>query len=688
MLDSGQRIILVFILFFYVCNLAYGQKQVLNTSMHHLRIGEKPEWATFPQQPEDGQLVIHFNAQANTTEKTLSLRQHDVKQEWQVLMNEHEIGNLARDENGMIIYLPIFPGVLKSGNNILRIVPKDTISDDILVGQLVLEDRPVNQVLSEATLHIEVNERESGKLLPVRITIANPEGILQSVGANSEKHLAFRPGFIYTGNGRATFGLPAGQYTLYAGRGFEYSVDSVQLVVQPGDTIHQKLTIQREVPTEGWISSDTHIHTFTHSGHGDASIEERVLTIAGEGIELPIITDHNIHVDIEPVAKTMEVDTYFTSVIGNEVTTPVGHFNIFPIAAGAPVPNHQVKSWDEVSKNIKGTPMVKAIILNHARDLHSGFRPFGVRHHLSEAGLNLEGWVFPANAMEVINSGAQQTDMMRLFQDWFGMLNRGHLLTPVGASDSHDVGRYLVGQARTYIRYQDKDPNDIDVDEAIQNFQQGKVRVSFGLLPEMVVDSIYGPGELVPASDQVVVSVRVLGPSWIKANHISLYANGQKIREADFTEENMSGIKWRGTWTLPRPQHDLFLVAIAEGPGTSAPFWPIAKPYQPTSPDWTPRVMGSTGAVWIDADQDGQWTSAYTYAKKLLAASKGDIQEFIKRLSSFDKTVAIQAAALLKEQGWTLKETDLEKALQQAAPSTSAGFKSFMEAWEASKTSN
>src|SRR4051812_33528306 len=84
-------------------------------------------------------------------------------------------------------------------------------------------------------------------------------------------------------------------------------------------------------------------------------------------------------------------------------------------------------------------------------------------------GENLNGWQLRANAMEVVNSGAQQTDMLRLVQDWFGLLNRGVNLTPVGSSDSHDVSRYIVGQGRTYIRCKDDRPGEIPVKEAVES---------------------------------------------------------------------------------------------------------------------------------------------------------------------------------------------------------------------------
>lgn len=673
-------------LLFSIINAVHAQKFILDQNMHHLRLGDKQEWADLPLQAEGKELLIPFVVQNINEIQTLQVRQQDVRQEWRVKINDHYIGRLDRDEKDKIIYLNIPPGVIHSGDNRVLIQQSDSVPDDIWVGQVVLLDQPTPEVLFEASLHVEVVDGDSNTLLPSRITVTNAEGALQTVGFKPSEHLAIRPGFIYTGNGKASFGLPSGRYTVYASRGFEYGVDSIQVDLKPGNQVHKKFIINREVPTAGWISSDTHIHTFTHSGHGDATMEERVLTIAGEGIELPIITDHNVHVDINPVAKAMQVHSYFTPIIGNEVTTRIGHFNIFPVSAGAPVPDIQVEDWATVSQNIGKAVNHGAIILNHARDNHGGFRPFGEERHIAVAGLNLRDWKVPANAMEVVNSGAQQTDMMRLYHDWFGMLNRGYFMTPVGASDSHDVSRYLVGQARTYIRSQNEDPAKIDVNEAVKNFRDGKVMVSFGLLAEMVVNSKYGPGDVVPASDDIVVSVRVLGPSWVRANHISLYANGQKIREEAITAERESseGVKWTGTWTLPRPNQDIFLVAVARGPGTSAPFWQIAKPYQPVSPLWVPSVIGSTGAVWIDADGDGHRTTAFAYAEELLKESEGNIDRLVKNLVPYDEAVAVQAAALLMEKGRLLKWTDMKKSLQQAAPATRSGFLKFTEAWQVS----
>ena len=71
---------------------------------------------------------------------------------------------------------------------------------------------------------------------------------------------------------------------------------------------------------------------------------------------------------------------------------------------------------------------------------------------------------------------------------------------------------------------------------------------------------------------------------------VELFANGHKIREARIKDGKREGIKWSGEWTLPRFKHDVHLVAIASGPGVTDLFWPIARPYQPTSPVADSRV--------------------------------------------------------------------------------------------------
>lgn len=711
---------------------------VLTEQMHHLRQLEPREWSTFPEKAEATKLELKFEAKAAARERCLSLRQQDIKEIWTLSLNGKPLGKLHRDENDMRVYFEVGAGLVKDGENTLTIeCPKGRKPDDIRVGEITLLDRKKRELLGEATVEVTVTEPVSESVLrlpiddldyfrraneiekfgpvtrkgrtiangwieilnsgtvklptPCRITILNSDGSLQECLAESEKQVAFRPGTVYAANRPVRISAPAGNYRILVGRGFEYSLAEEQVSLSKGGAKQLPLSIRREVDTRGWVACDTHVHTLTHSGHGDSTVQERMVTLAGEGIELPIATDHNIFIDHRPYAKEAGVDRYFTPVIGNEVTTKVGHFNVFPVNPGAKLPDHKLTDWDEIADSINQIDGVKAIILNHARDIHSGVRPFGPALFNDAVGENIKGWRFRANAMETANSSANQTDVMQMFRDWMTMLNRGLNITPVGCSDSHDVSRHFVGQGRTYIRCDDRDPGNIDVEQAVNSFVQGRVMVSYGLLTYLQVNNRYGSGELARVGgDTVKVNVRVQGPHWTSASRVQLFANGTVIREATMPANEESApakkLDWKTEWTIPRPKHDVHLVAIATGPGITGFHWKTAKPYQPTSEDWVPTSLGCSGAVWLDVDGDGRQSSARDYAEHVNGISGGKIEDLLKNLETYDEATAAQAAFVSHRQTGLDKQNpflngDVQAAVRKAAPQVRTGIQKYVDAW-------
>jgi hypothetical protein len=680
---------IVFVLLPHQTRAADAARTLLE-DLAHLRPEGPREWEEFPEQPDAQRLELTFDAAASEREQTLRLRQQDVKQAWRIELNGKHLGDLHRDENDMVVYFVIPPGTLAESNTLtIEQQPgRRTVPDDIRVGEILLDPRPLSEAIAGSFVEVTVTDADTDRPTPARITILNDRGALQAVAAHNAKTTAVRPGTVYTANGKALLVLPAGTYTILAGRGFEYSLARTTLTVEDGVKIERHLTIRREVPTEGYVACDPHVHTLTHSGHGDASVAERMVTIAAEAIELPIAADHNVQIDHEPFARAVGVREYFTPVIGNEVTTPVGHFNIFPVPAEAEVPKHGLRDWFEIFAEIERATAAPVIILNHARDLHSGVRPFGSTLFNDAVATRLDGSPIGFNAMEVVNSGATQTDVLQLFEDWMALLNRGAQVTPIGSSDSHDVARHFVGQGRTYIRCDDTDPGNIDVAAAIESLRQGRVMVSYGLLATIDVGG-RSSGELAPATDEMIrVDVRVLGPHWVTADRVELFMNGSKIREekvepsvTDAQSEAPSGIKWTGHWLLPRPSHDVHLVAIARGPGIDGPYWKTAKPYQPTSPAWEPQVIGCSGAVRVDADGDGEWTPAREYARQVWDASQNDLTQLAQRLEEYDVAVATHAADLYQQSGGSVVSDEFRSATQTAAPQVQQGFHGYVEAW-------
>ena len=269
------------------------------------------------------------------------------------------------------------------------------------------------------------------------------------------------------------------------------------------------------------------------------------------------------------------------------------------------------------------------------------------------------------------------------------VLNRGYRVTPVGSSDSHDVGRHFVGQGRTYIRCGDRDPGNIDVSNAVDSFLQGRVLVSYGLLTKLVVEDSFQSGETATVDgDTVRLKVDVLGPHWTHASRILLYRNGQEIANRDTSEKRTNlatGVKAVEEFSVPKPKHDVHLVAIAIGPGIDDLFWKTAKPYQPKSPDWQSHVIGCSGAVWLDADEDGKTTSAYEYARDIFIDANGDLNAILKSLEDFDEATTIQAAHMVQQAGKSLLDDSNQAAIRKAAPQTRRGMHQYLNAWRESQ---
>ncbi|MEC8474189.1 MAG: CehA/McbA family metallohydrolase, partial [Planctomycetota bacterium] len=659
--------------------------------LNNLRAGSTSikEWDEFPDHVESSALEHVFDAESNASSWTLSLRQQNVKESWKVVLNEKELGRLVRDENDLRSDFEIPPQLLQEFNNQLSIHATSSKSDDVRVGEIEIHDQYIENIRNQAKIEIVITDSQQ-QPLPGRITVVDANGTLTPLtplassspsklveqkgsvthGAAdqpSDPMLASREGVIYTATGHAYFGVRPGAYRIYASRGFEYSAPTTQLTVGRGQHAKRTLQLAKEVNTEGWVACDTHVHTMTYSGHGDCTLQERLVTLAGEGIELPISTDHNTQIDYSETALALGLSKWFTSVVGNEVTTKNGHFNIFPTAAQSARPNHLAANWQELFDSIFGNPQVKVAILNHARDLHSSFRPFSPSHHISLTGSNLDGFDRRFNAMELINSGAVQTDPMELFRDWCGLINHGMKVTPVGSSDSHDVTRYIVGQGRTYIAADDKDVSKLDTSACVQAFLEGKVIVSYGLFAHLTAERIpkkadnqlpapqsaptnplsdmkkAGPGEILrlgnPQSSMIRLHADLRLPSWSEVTEVELWINGHPSNDAPMqvvapqvpagrNQDSMTKLNHQTAfsstrksyqWLIPENQfkHDSWVSLVARGPGIRSPHWPTARPYQPDSTTFEGYTFSCTGPIYLDLDGDGQFRSAREIAQSL-----------------------------------------------------------------------
>jgi len=82
---------------------------------------------------------------------------------------------------------------------------------------------------------------------------------------------------------------------------------------------------------------------------------------------MPIATDHNKVIDYWPIIEKMQAEALFDkwykwANVGEEVTTKVGHFNVFPLDPARPPIDHTGLDWRSVSTAIEaGTKVSKTV---------------------------------------------------------------------------------------------------------------------------------------------------------------------------------------------------------------------------------------------------------------------------------------------------------------------------------------
>ncbi len=678
---------------------ADGEPIVITDRFVHLGVSQHTEWKDFTtvEPTHRNQTEIEFQARKNAEEAALEIQAGGVGTDfWRVRLNDEDLGSLRKSEDRVTQYFRVPPAVVREGTNRLRVSTFGRRGDDVYVGKAVLHNRPLREAAGYARVTVRVRDAESGAGLPCRLTIVKPgekkdaKGVVTATEELAdmlpvkEDEVATRKGIVYTKKGLAAFDIVPGKYTLYATRGFEYGLAVSRLELARHEEKAIDLELRREVDTTGLLAADTHIHTLTFSGHGDIDLEERVITIAGEGVELAVATDHNHHTDYRPTMEKVDMKEEFVPIVGNEVTTTWGHFNAFPLNKDEPPSDHDHSDWTNLIKAMRASSGVRVVIVNHPRRTLTDVSTFGQIGWNTVSGEAHRGPPsLGIDAVEVLNGKTLEDDRMLILKDWFGMLNRGYRIAAIAGSDSHAVNE-IVGQARTYVQSSTDDPRKIRIDEVCDAFLAGRLLVSLGLLTQVEVNGKHRPGDLASGlGEEVDVKITVQGPSWTRADSVALYLNGIESRREKI-EPSEKPLKYQGTWRIHRPAHDVHLVVVATGPPVTAPYWPV-------SGDGKRYLLGATNAVWLDADGDGKFTAAYEYASRIVKDQGFSGEGTSAAVRSFDAAVAAQFASLARAQVQAelqaayerlLGETDqrLEVLLGGDDPALKKGFGDYLSA--------
>lgn len=210
-----------------------------------------------------------------------------------------------------------------------------------------------------------------------------------------------------------------------------------------------------------WYRGDLHLHTGESDGFCDSrrgrSVPCPVYLTAEAAVAARLdfiaITDHN---NVGTYNALRELQPYYDDLLmipGREMTTEQGHANIFGTTEYI---DHRLGE--------KSMPDMAAMI----RASHKAGALFSINHPGSPNDYRCRGcgWIAPpetvamSDAMEVVNGGkawaqiSGTKDAMGDLVIWEAEIARGHRLTAIGGSDTHDVrlGRLGVGFPTTMVR--------------------------------------------------------------------------------------------------------------------------------------------------------------------------------------------------------------------------------------------
>jgi hypothetical protein len=406
--------------------------------------------------------------------------------------------------------------------------------------------------------------------------------------------------FLDQSGDSGAFPLAPADYEVVVSRGAEYSIYRQRVSLTSGATTTVQATLVRVVDTSGFVSSDNHVHLI-NSFDCSVTRDDRIHTMAAEGVEYFVASDHDFVTDLRPDIARLGLTAYLTAAVSSEVTTfNLGHFNAWPLErdrrsytggaidwgrAGVPAGKDfpSLGSYDlspaELFATIRNriTPGTDGGIIqvNHLNDSTLGFftlagidtlldpprsftPPELIRQNPAIQNLyddnydSLELWVV---------GNRDQTSLLQNANlgDWFNLLNHGHVKTATADSDTHSTAIVQAGGPRNFVAASSDDPADLTDAEMAANVRDGRVigsnapflRVSLEGDGGATAGLGLGEPKLVAAtSHAATLHVNVQSPMWAEFDTLELFANAVPVQIPDMNLHDVEVPRYEAEPTL------------------------------------------------------------------------------------------------------------------------------------------
>ena len=403
--------------------------------------------------------------------------------------------------------------------------------------------KPIKLLLPpEGGLSFDVRDAKTGEPVPCKLTLIGVDGsrdpafTRNDIGRqDGDSVTAYNRILSLTGIG--VVHVPLGTYDVTVSRGPEWDDLTVRALKLTAKGAFVTARLSHVINSEGWVSADFHVHA-SPSSDSRVPMHDRIYEFVADGVEMIVSTDHNVISDYDPFIRELDAGRFIASAIGDEMTTGSwGHFGAFPLPRELEKPGHGAllvhgRNPTDFFKDVRSNAPDAIIDVHHPRiDNEIGYFDLGqLDSHSDRAGRAGFSWDF--DAVEVMNGYQDpvRKSVDRVIDDWFSLLNHGHLVTATGNSDTHHLTYNIGGYPRNYVRVQDDRPQWVDgkqVARAVKSHHSffttaPFVRVTCG--SGTIGDLVAAPG------GKATAEIEVQAAPWVAVDRVTAYVNGRELK--------------------------------------------------------------------------------------------------------------------------------------------------------------
>ncbi len=417
---------------------------------------------------------------------------------------------------------------------------------------------------------------------------------------------------VYTGSGSETIKVAPGDYKLIISKGYEFQYVEEDIRIEASKTTEVNVVLNRVVDTKGYLSTDTHVHA-SPSPDNTISIKDRIITVAAEGLDVSITTDHEFLNGWQVGIDEANLNDFLINYPGEEVTAGLPeHHNIYPVepdysinARGRYVKwfGHDIAEIHKMMRD-RGAPIIQ---INHPWEYmkNIAFDNEKCTPTLSDpAKLGFKSdaklWDWDFDVWEMMN-GAQnpfnaENGGRGTFDNFMSFINHGYLKTAVGASDAHNWD--LPGTPKIFFVSDTDDPVKSQKDKFISAIKGGKVVISTGAFAEILINDSATAGDLITDNDKEVdLKLKIQALPEIDVTHFVVFVNCDSVANIKTTDPD-AVIKYNDTIKI-NLEKDSSIVVAGFGkkrlPSGLAQF----------NPNNVPRFF--INPVYVDVDGNGKF---------------------------------------------------------------------------------